>query len=68
MEDNQTNHLLARLIVVAEELSKGNYGQHNDIFELTKSGSYPPLIARSATICGPAMYASWKTRWNGQWH
>ena len=52
MQNPEVNHLLARLIVVAEELSKGNYGQHNDIFELTKSGSYPPLIARFAEAFG----------------
>jgi transcriptional regulator with PAS, ATPase and Fis domain len=52
MQNPEVNHLLARLIAVAEDLSKGNYGQHNDIFELTKSGTYPPLIARFAEAFG----------------
>ncbi|MHB8121916.1 MAG: sigma-54 interaction domain-containing protein [Desulfuromonadaceae bacterium] len=52
MQDIQLNQLFDRLITVAEDLSKGCYGQHNDIFELTKSGTYPPLIARFAEAFG----------------
>ncbi|MDD2309381.1 MAG: sigma-54 dependent transcriptional regulator [Desulfuromonadaceae bacterium] len=52
MKDIQLNQLFNRLITVAEDLSKGCYGQHNDIFELTKSGTYPPLIARFAEAFG----------------
>lgn len=52
MQDLQVNKLLDRLIGVAEDLSMGRYGQYNDIFELTKSGTYPPLIARFAEAFG----------------
>lgn len=37
---------------MAEALSKGRFGKHNDIFELTKSGTYHPLIARFAEAFG----------------
>jgi transcriptional regulator with PAS, ATPase and Fis domain len=46
------NQLLDRLIAVTEELSQGRFGQYDDIFELTKSGQYPPLIARFAESFG----------------
>ncbi|MDD2309384.1 MAG: hypothetical protein PHH91_07345 [Desulfuromonadaceae bacterium] len=55
MQDIQLNQLFDRLITVAEDLSKGCYGQHNDIFELTKSGTYPPLIARFAEAFGTVL-------------
>jgi len=35
--------LLNHLISVAEDVSMGRYGRHNEIFELTKTGQYPPL-------------------------
>ncbi|MBV5337722.1 MAG: sigma-54-dependent Fis family transcriptional regulator, partial [Deltaproteobacteria bacterium] len=44
--------LLARLIAVTEELSQGRFGQYDDLFELTKNGQYPPLIARFAESFG----------------
>ncbi|ACD94463.1 sigma-54 interaction domain-containing protein [Trichlorobacter lovleyi] len=52
MHDTPLNQLLDRLIAVAEDLSMGRYGKYNDIFELTKSGQYPPLIARFAESFG----------------
>ena len=52
MKNPQVNQLLDRLIAVAEDLSMGRYGQYDDIFELTKSGTYPPLIARFAESFG----------------
>ena len=52
MKNLKLDHLLDRLIAVAEDLSKGHYGQYDDIFELTKSGDYPPLIARFAESFG----------------
>ena len=52
MENNQSDHLLVRLIAVAEDLSRGRYGQYDDIFELTKSGIYPLQIARFAEAFG----------------
>lgn len=52
MNDSKVNQLLDRLIAVTEEISKGRFGQYDDIFELTKSGQYPPLIARFAESFG----------------
>jgi len=52
MENIPVKQLLDRMIVVAEDLSMGRYGQYDDIFELTKSGVYPPLIARFAETFG----------------
>ncbi|QOX77975.1 sigma-54-dependent Fis family transcriptional regulator [Trichlorobacter lovleyi] len=52
MNNLKINQLLDRLIAVAEDLSMGRYGKYDDIFELTKSGQYPPLIARFAESFG----------------
>ena len=52
MHNTPLNQLLDRLIAVAEDLSMGRYGKYDDIFELTKSGQYPPLIARFAESFG----------------
>jgi len=52
MKNLEVDHLLDHLIAVAEDLSMGRYGQHNEIFELTKRGKYPPLIARFAEAFG----------------
>ncbi|MCE1226302.1 MAG: sigma 54-interacting transcriptional regulator [Geobacteraceae bacterium] len=51
-KNNTLDTLLDRLIAVTEELSQGRFGQYDDIFELTKSGQYPPLIARFAESFG----------------
>lgn len=52
MDNLKVNQLLDRLIAVTEELSQGRFGQYDDLFELTKSGQYPPLIARFAESFG----------------
>ena len=52
MSNNPLDHLLDRLIAVTEELSQGRFGQYDDLFELTKSGQYPPLVARLAESFG----------------
>ena len=52
MNNHKVNLLLDRLIAVTEDLSQGRFGQYNDLFELTKSGQYPPLIARFAESFG----------------
>lgn len=52
MNSLKLNQLLDRLIAVTEEISKGRFGKYDDIFELTKSGQYPPLIARFAESFG----------------
>lgn len=52
MQDNPLDTLLDRLIAVTEELSQGRFGQYDDLFELTKSGQYPPHIARFAESFG----------------
>ena len=44
--------LLNHLISVAEDVSMGRYGRHNEIFELTKTGKYPRLITRLAESFG----------------
>ena len=51
-KNNLEVQLLDRLIALAEELSQGRFGQYDDLFELTKSGQYPPLIARFAESFG----------------
>lgn len=51
-ETLQLDILLDRLIAVAEDLSMGRYGKYDEIFELTKSGQYPPLITRLAESFG----------------
>lgn len=51
-EDGKTGRLLDRLIEIAEELSRGRFSHCDDLFELTKSGQYPPLIARFAESFG----------------
>ena len=51
-KNNPLDTLLARLISVTEELAQGRFGQYDDLFELTKSGQYPPLIARFAESFG----------------
>lgn len=52
MEKNPVDELLDRLITITEELSQGRFGQYDDLFELTKSGMYPPLVARLAESFG----------------
>jgi len=52
MHNTPLDQVLDRLIAVAEDLSMGRYGKYDDIFELTKSGQYPPLIARFAESFG----------------
>ncbi|MDK9717629.1 MAG: sigma-54 dependent transcriptional regulator [Trichlorobacter sp.] len=51
-KNNPLDTLLDRLIAITEELSQGRFGQYDDLFELTKSGQYPPLIARFAESFG----------------
>lgn len=51
-KNNPLDTLLARLISVTEELAQGRFGQYDDLFELTKGGQYPPLIARFAESFG----------------
>lgn len=52
MNNNPVDELLDRLIAVAEELTQGRFSHYDDLFELTKSGRYPPLIARFAEAFG----------------
>ncbi len=52
MGKTTSDQLFYRLIAVAEELSQGRFGQYDDLFELTKSGQYPPLVARLAESFG----------------
>ena len=51
-KNNPLDTLLARLISVTEELAQGRFGQYDDLFELTKGGQYPALIARFAESFG----------------
>jgi len=44
--------LLEQLIVAAENLAMGRYGDHDRIFAMTDGGQYPPLIARLAEAFG----------------
>jgi transcriptional regulator with PAS, ATPase and Fis domain len=52
LKNDLPDTLLARLIAITEELSQGRFGQYDDLFELTKNGQYPPLIARFAESFG----------------
>lgn len=52
MNTLKVNQLLDRLIAVTEELAQGRFGQYDDLFELTKGGQYPPLIASLAESFG----------------
>lgn len=44
--------VLDQLIVVAENLAMGSYGDHDRIFAMTDNGQYPQLIARFAEAFG----------------
>mgnify|MGYP001608200225 FL=1 len=52
VNDRHVKSLLNHLISVAEDVSMGRYGRHNEIFELTKTGKYPRLITRLAESFG----------------
>ena len=49
------NKLLSYLIKIAEDISKGSYGRHNELFELTKTGKYPNLVTKLAESFGMMM-------------
>ncbi len=44
--------LITHLIKVAEDVSRGDFGSYDEIFELTKTGKYPEPIARLAEAFG----------------
>lgn len=52
MHSSQVEKMLEQLIEVAEKLSMGNYGYHDQIFAMTDSEQYPPVIARFAEAFG----------------
>lgn len=55
MADHNLNKLLEYLAGAAKEVSKGDYRGAGEIFELTKSGKYPPGITELAEAFGMMM-------------
>lgn len=47
--------LLSYLIKIAEDISRGSYGRHKELFELTKTGKYPKLVTELAESFGMMM-------------
>ncbi len=47
--------LLHKLIVISEDMAKGCYERHRELFELTKSGNYPEDVCRLAESFGMMM-------------
>ncbi len=52
MYSPQVEKMFEQLILAAENLSTGNYGDQNQIFAMTDREQYPPLIARFAEAFG----------------
>jgi signal transduction histidine kinase len=52
MSSPPVEKMLEQLIVVAENLSMGNYGDHDQLFAMTDSENYPPFISRFAEAFG----------------
>lgn len=52
MTSPQVEKMLEQLIVAAEQLSKGHFGDHEQLFAMTDSGQFPPLITRFAEAFG----------------
>ncbi|MBW1705947.1 MAG: sigma-54-dependent Fis family transcriptional regulator [Deltaproteobacteria bacterium] len=48
----KANRLLEHLMKLAEQVSRGRYGKPEEIFELTKTGSYPERIVELAESFG----------------
>jgi len=48
----KTNQLLKHLIKLTEQVSRGRYGKPEEIFELTKTGTYPDAITDLAESFG----------------
>jgi len=51
----KTDELLLSLIQLCREISAGKYGHVQELFELTKEGRYPPLVAQLAESFGMMM-------------
>lgn len=52
MISHQIEKMLEQLIVAAENLSRGRYDDHEQLFAMTDSGQYPPVITRFAEAFG----------------
>lgn len=52
MTSPQVEKMLEQLIVAAEQLSKGRFGDLEQLFAMTDSGQFPPLITRFAEAFG----------------
>jgi transcriptional regulator with PAS, ATPase and Fis domain len=52
---DKTDQILRSLIDLCGELSRGKYRHAQALFELTKEGTYPPLVARLAESFGMMM-------------
>ncbi len=52
---DKTDKLLLSLIQLCKEISEGKYGHVQELFELTKEGTYPPLVAQLAEAFGMMM-------------
>ena len=54
-KSDRTDQLLRSLIQLCGEISAGKYGHAQELFELTKEGTYPPLVAQLAESFGMMM-------------
>jgi transcriptional regulator with GAF, ATPase, and Fis domain len=52
---DKTDKLLLSLIQLCKEISEGKYSHVQELFELTKEGTYPPLVAQLAEAFGMMM-------------
>ncbi len=52
---DRTDRLLRSLIQLCGEIAAGKYGHAQELFELTKEGTYPPLVAQLAESFGMMM-------------
>ncbi len=55
MKKDPADKLLRHLIGLCQEIAGGKYGNENDLFELTKEGVYPALVAKLAEAFGMMM-------------
>ncbi|MDA8125313.1 MAG: sigma-54 dependent transcriptional regulator [Deltaproteobacteria bacterium] len=54
-KSDRTDQLLLSLIQLCREISAGKYGHAQELFELTKEGTYPPLVSQLAESFGMMM-------------
>ncbi len=55
MKKDPADKLLQHLIGLCQEIADGKYGNEKDLFELTKEGVYPAMVAKLAEAFGMMM-------------